>query len=208
MGCFYGTPVFDSAQHCEECWGGDFSDWLAADPWGHVFLESEDDSGGVGFDQFGSLLPHHSRATVSKLSTSDWEAFSAFLSSLGSMPAAICFLARLFCFSWILGTHRGYMPSASSFSLRWRRYFSLQYREPLGLTIRNSPPPSNSLYALSLGLAFRTAVSVRVMLNSKLGVSICLGWWGTPQDLAGQRPQSSISPRNAGLWMIVDVVES
>jgi hypothetical protein len=66
----------------------------------------------------------------------------------------------------------GYTPKLIifSFSLLAKRYRNRHHLAPLGRTSRCSPRPSVSLYALSLGRAWRTATSVSGMAPSLLAL--------------------------------------
>src|SRR3984885_9210512 len=110
----------------------------------------------------GASLPAcmaiHSRATRSKVVPR--AAFAARRSALGSVPAAISFLAASRLPRASFSERGGYTPSESSFSRPLKRYFSRHQRAPVGMSSRNRPPASASLRGRSVGFVLRAANSV------------------------------------------------
>jgi hypothetical protein len=121
----------------------------------------------------GFQCAHHFRATDSNefSAAARLATLSAFLTTMGSLPAASTLraLSRP-SRAWASDTS-GYAPSAMTFSLPRNRYFQRHSFEPAGLTSRYKPLPSLSLTGLAPGLAFLMAVSVSGMAGSRIQLS-------------------------------------
>lgn len=78
----------------------------------------------------------------------------ACLAAAGSCPAARIERALLAASRASTRETAGYLPIESSFSLPSMRYFNRHNLPPAGVTAKYRPPPSDSLYVLSAGLAF------------------------------------------------------
>src|SRR5271156_5584457 len=80
--------------------------------------------------------------------------------TLGSVSLANNLRASSLLFLAFAKLTSGYTPIARSFSLPAKRYLKRQYFAPFGITKRNKPFSSASLYALSRGFTLRSLVSV------------------------------------------------
>ncbi|VEJ20460.1 Uncharacterised protein [Neisseria animaloris] len=100
--------------------------------------------------------PCHRRVIASKVFSraACRSCLACCLAALGSCPVAIRRRAFSAASQASLKETAGYLPIESNFSLPSMRYFSRHNFPPAGVTCKNIPLPSASLYGLAAGLAF------------------------------------------------------
>ena len=161
---FQRAPALDPAQHGQQLGRFDLGDRPLAEPGEDVPFEPPQDAVAVA--------RHPSRRELRvPLARDGLEALRARLRELlrlarlrqGRCRPRAAGGRRRASRAPLSGSRRDRRRSESRFSLPPKRYFQRHHLPPAGLTSRYRPPPSNSLKALSCGLAERIAVSVSGM---------------------------------------------